>query len=192
MPDGRQLAPSGTVAGVIARVDRERGVWKAPAGQDAALRGVSLGATLSDAETEALVPEGVNVLRAFPGGAPVVWGARTLDTDGDQKYVPVRRLVLFLERSLLDGLRWVAFETNDETLWAAVRSSVDAFLAGLWRAGAFQGTAPRQAWFVRCDRTTMTAVDMAEGRLNLLIGVAPTRPAEFVILTLTLAAQPGM
>jgi len=183
----RTAPPSGTIAGLYARTDRTRGVWQAPAGTDATLQGVKdLACRLTDAENSLLNPRGINCLRALP--KPVAWGARTLEGDdrlaSDWKYVPVRRLALFLEESLDRGTRWAVFEPNAEPLWAQLRASVGAFLNGLFRAGAFQGSSPRDAFFVKCDATTTTPADLARGVVNIVVGFAPLKPAEFLILTL--------
>ena len=183
----RELPPSGAVAGVMARTDSERGVWKAPAGTDAKLAGV-LGLTvpLTDAENGLLNPLGVNVLRTFPITGTVVWGARTLDgadaTGSQWKYVPVRRLALMIEESLYRGTQWVVFEPNDERLWGQIRLNVGAFLNTLFRQGAFQGTSAREAYFVKCDKDTTTQDDINRGVVNILVGFAPLKPAEFVII----------
>ena len=183
----RTFPPSGFVAGVYARTDGARGVWKAPAGTEASLTGVAgLAITMSDAENGQLNPHAVNCLRTFPVYGNVVWGSRTLDGDNDRgsewKYVPVRRLALFLEESLFRGTQWVVFEPNDEPLWAQIRLNVGAFLQGLFRQGAFQGSTPRQAYFVKCDRETTTQADINLGIVNILVGFAPLKPAEFVVL----------
>ena len=181
------FAPSGAVAGVIARTDTERALWKAPAGSGATIRGaVGLARTLSDAENQALNRLGVNALRALAGQGIVIWGGRTLAGDdrlaSEWKYINVRRLFLYLERSIERGTQWTVFEPNDEPLWRQVRQSVDGFLYGLWRDGAFQGQSPRDAYFVKCDHETTTQDDIDDGVVNILVGVAPMKPAEFVIL----------
>ncbi|MCW5626650.1 MAG: phage tail sheath family protein, partial [Burkholderiales bacterium] len=180
------FAPSGAVAGLFARIDAARGVWKAAAGVEAVLRGVvAPTVVLTDGQQGFINPLGVNCVRQFPAGV-VLWGARTLlgdDAQGSEwKYLPVRRLALFLDQSLRGGLGWVVFEPNDEPLWAQVRLAVETFLESLFRRGAFQGGASRDAYFVRCDRSTMSPADIADGRLRVLVGFAPLRPAEFVIL----------
>jgi len=179
--------PAGAVAGVIARTDAQRGVWKAPAGLEAGVVGISaLAVPLTDAEIGRLNPIGVNCLRTAPGAGPVVWGARTMqgpDLLASQwKYLPVRRTALFLEESLYRGLQWVVFEPNDEALWAQIRLNVGTFLNDLFRQGAFQGTTPRAAYFVKCDRTTTTQSDVDLGIVNVHVGFAPLKPAEFVVL----------
>jgi len=183
------LPPSGAVAGVLARTDARRGVWKAPAGTEADLRGVSaLSVTLNDQENGELNQAGINCLRLFPGTGPVIWGARTTSSDPEWRYVPVRRLSLFLERSIDEGTQWAVFEPNDEPLWATVRRIVEEFLLSLWRQGAFQGAKPEEAFFVRCDRTTTTAADIDQGLFTLLLGFAPLKPAEFTILRIAIRA----
>jgi uncharacterized protein len=183
----RPVPSSGLMAGLYARTDAERGVWKAPAGTDTALRGVQqLEYTLTDAENGTLNPLGINCLRAFPVFGQIAWGARTL-VGADQlasewKYVPIRRLALFLEESLYRGLKWVVFEPNDEPLWSQIRLNVGAFLHSLFRQGAFQGVTPREGYFVKCDRETTTEDDRNRGIVNILVGFAPLKPAEFVII----------
>lgn len=183
------FAPSGALAGVFAKTDATRGVWKAPAGLDAAVAGVErLEIPLTDAENGVLNPLAVNCLRAFPGVGRVVWGARTLrgsDQLGDEyKYVPVRRLALFIEESLYLGTQWVVFEPNDESLWAQIRLNVGAFLQRLFRQGAFQGASPRDAYFVKCDSETTTQDDIDRGIVNIVVGFAPLKPAEFVVISI--------
>ncbi len=183
----RPVAPSGTVAGIYARTDAERGVWKAPAGTDATLRGVqALEYRLTDMENGVLNPQGVNCLRTLPTFGRVLWGARTLAgadaLASEWKYVPVRRLALFLEESLFRGLQWVVFEPNDEPLWGSIRLNVGAFMQSLFRQGAFQGASPREAYFVKCDRETTTQTDINGGIVNVVVGFAPVKPAEFVVL----------
>jgi hypothetical protein len=187
------FAPCGAIAGLYARTDAQRSVWKAPAGTDATLTGVNgLTASLSDVECGQLKPQAINCLRSFPTGGPVVWGARTLHgadaLASDWKYVPVRRLALFIEESLDRGTRWAVFEPNAEPLWAELRGSASAFLHDLWRQGAFQGATPKQAYFVRCDRDTTTQSDLDQGVVNLLVGFAPLKPSEFVLLRFALKA----
>ncbi len=185
-----RYAPSGVVAGVIARTDGERGVWKAPAGQDAVLIGVrELDYRMTDGENGRLNPLGVNCLRTFPVTGHVVWGARTLEgadrLASQWKYLPVRRLALFIEESLYRGTQWVIFEPNDEPLWAQIRLNVGAFMNNLFRQGAFQGRTPRDAYFVKCDRETTTQNDIDRGIVNLLVGFAPLKPAEFLIIKIS-------
>ncbi|MGW5363818.1 phage tail sheath family protein [Actinopolymorpha pittospori] len=182
------FAPSGAVAGVFARTDGGRGVWKAPAGLEAAMTGVvGLERDLTNDANGNINPIGVNALRTFRDAGSVVWGARTLRgsdvLSDDYKYVPVRRLANFLEESLYRGTQWVVFEPNDEPLWAQIRLSVGAFMQDLFRKGAFQGTSPRDAFFVRCDAETTTQYDIDRGIVNIQVGFAPLKPAEFVIIS---------
>lgn len=181
------FVPCGIVAGIIARTDVARGVWKAPAGLDATLNGVQdLQVNLNDLENGQLNPLGINCLRSFGVNGRIVWGARTLrgaDASADEyKYLPVRRLALYLEESLYRGTQWVVFEPNDDPLWAQVRLNVGAFMQGLFRQGAFQGATPRDAYFVKCDSQTTTQTDINLGILNVIVGFAPLKPAEFVVI----------
>lgn len=175
---GRSCAPA--VAGVFARTDATRGVWKSPSGPEATLVG-ALSRELAQSEIDR-VRRRVNALGIHRSGEAVVLGARTASEDPEWTYVAVRRLVLFLERSIERGLQWAVFEPNDEPLWAQVRSSVESFLSELWRQGAFQGTRPDAAYVVRCDRSTMTQNDVDAGRLVVMVGVAPLKPAEFIVI----------
>jgi len=188
-------APCGAVAGLYARTDATRGVWQAPAGTVALLQGITEPTvTLTDAHSDVLNPLGINALRRFPSHGSVASGARTLagaDNLGSEwKYVPVRRTALFIEESLYRGLQWVVFESNAEPLWAEIRLAVGAFLQDLFREGAFQGATPRDAYFVNCDAATTTPLDIANGVVNLVVGFAPLKPAEFVILRIRLQAAP--
>lgn len=181
------FAPSGAVAGIMASTDSSRGVWKAPAGLDAALSGIQgLTVNLTDGENGTLNPIGINCMRSFPGAGQVVWGARTLrgadQFADDYKYVPVRRLALYLEESLYRGTQWVVFEPNDEPLWAQIRLNIGAFMQTLFRQGAFQGKSPQQAYFVKCDSETTTQNDINQGIVNIVVGFAPLKPAEFVVI----------
>jgi len=182
----RRVGISGTMAGVFARTDATRGIWKAPAGTDATLRGVTLTRKLTDLENGGLNPLGINVLRQFPIYGNVSWGARTREGSdaeaSEWKYIPVRRTALFIEESLYQGLKWVVFEPNDERLWAQIRLNVGAFMHGLYRRGAFQGKSPRDAYLVKCDGDTTTQADINLGIVNILVGFAPLKPAEFVVL----------
>jgi hypothetical protein len=183
----RTFAPCGVVAGLYARIDSNRGVWKAPAGTEATLTGVqSLVYKLTDAENGALNPLGLNCARTFPVYGTVMWGARTIvgaDAEASQwKYIPVRRLALFLEESLYRGSQWVVFEPNDEPLWAQIRLNFGAFMQDLFRQGAFQGTTPKDAYFVKCDKDTTTQNDINLGIVNIVVGFAPLKPAEFVVI----------
>ncbi|MEO6979180.1 MAG: phage tail sheath C-terminal domain-containing protein [Mucilaginibacter sp.] len=181
------FVPSGIVAGIMSRTDTTRGVWKSPAGIDAALNGIQgLQVSLTDAENGQMNPLGINNLRTFPLAGSVVWGARTLrgadQFADDYKYVAVRRTALFLEESLYRGTQWVVFEPNDEALWAQIRLNIGAFMQNLFRQGAFQGTTPKQAYLVKCDSETTTQNDINNGVVNILVGFAPLKPAEFVII----------
>jgi phage tail sheath protein FI len=183
------FVPCGAVAGVIARTDTVRGVWKAPGGLEATLSGVpQLAVALTDDENGELNPLGINCLRAFPVGGRVVWGARTLrgaDQLADEwKYLPVRRTALYIEESLYRGTQWVVFEPNYEPLWAQIRLNVGAFMHRLFVQGAFQGTSPRDAYFVKCDKETTTQADIDLGVVNIAVGFAPLKPAEFVVIRL--------
>jgi uncharacterized protein len=185
----REVAPSGALAGIYARTDATKGVWHAPAGSTAVLRGVrGLSCKLTDAENGEINPLGVNCIRSFPGAGIVSWGARTLvggdDSSSDYMYVPVRRLALFIETSLYKGLQWAVFEPNGEPLWISIRSASGAFLESLFGQGAFQGTTASHAYFVTCDATTTTQDDIDNGRVNVTVGFAPVKPAEFVIIQL--------
>jgi Bacteriophage tail sheath protein len=183
----QNFAAAGALAGVYARTDSERGVWKAPAGTATLLVGpTGLSYTLTDPENGTLNPLGLNCLRTFRVIGNVAWGARTgrgADALADEyKYIPVRRLALFLEESLYRGTQWVVFEPNDEPLWAQIRLNLGAFMHTLYALGAFQGTSPRDAYFVRCDKETTTQNDIDLGRVNIIVGFAPLKPAEFVII----------
>ena len=182
------FVPCGVIAGVMARTDSSRGVWKSPAGLDASLNGVQgLQVNLTDDENGVLNRLGINCLRQFPVHGRVVWGARTLRgadqlADTDNKYVAVRRTALFIEESLYRGTQWVAFEPNDELLWAQIRLNIGAFMHNLFRQGAFQGKTPREAYLVKCDRETTTQTDINQGVVNILVGLAPLKPSEFVFI----------
>jgi hypothetical protein len=184
----KNIGPAGAIAGLCARTDGTRGVWKAPAGTDADLRGViGLEQKFSDGENGILNPRAVNTIRIFPNGI-VNWGARTMDGDdgfaSEYKYIPIRRLALYMEESLYRGLKWVVFEPNDEPLYAQIRLNVGAFMHNLFRQGAFQGQTPKDAYFVKCDKETTTQNDRNLGIVNIWVGFAPLKPAEFVILYL--------
>ena len=184
------FAPCGAIAGVFARTDTTRGVWKAPAGLEADLKGVTgLSVALTDAENEELNSLGCNCLRVMPTADQVViWGARTLQGNdmfsSEWKYISVRRLALFIEESLNQGLKWVVFEPNDEPLWAKIRLNVNTFMLNLFRQGAFSGTTPNDAYFVKCDSDTTTQNDINLGIVNIQVGFAPLKPREFIILRL--------
>jgi phage tail sheath protein FI len=183
------IDPSGAVAGVMARIDVSRGVWKAPAGLEASLLGVrGVEHAMSDAENGLVNPEAVNAIRAFPNGI-VSWGARTMDGfdnsgNDDYKYLPIRRLALYIEESLYRGLKWAVFEPNDEPLWRQLRQAAGAFMNNLFRLGAFAGAKASQAYFVKVDKETTTQNDINLGIVNVVVGFAPLKPAEFVVITL--------
>jgi Bacteriophage tail sheath protein len=189
----RLTPPSGSIAGLFARTDNSGGVWKAPAGTDADLIGVSgLSYNLTDSENGALNALGINCLRVFPTGT-LVWGARTREgieeSTSDWKYIPVRRLALFIEESLYREIQWAVFEPNAESLWAQIRLNVGAFLQQLFCQRAFQGSTPRDAYFVKCDAATTTQNDIDAGLVNVVVGFAPLRRAEFVVLTISTKAR---
>jgi phage tail sheath protein FI len=185
----RPFPPCGAVAGVYARTDAARAVWKAPAGTDASLSGVA-GVTklMTDDENGVLNPLAVNCVRNFAVYGTVVWGARTLrgndEIGSEWKYIPVRRTALYIEESLFRGLKWVVFEPNDEPLWSQIRLNVGSFMHDLFRQGAFQGASPKDAYFVKCDKETTTQSDINRGIVNIVVGFAPLKPAEFVIIKL--------
>jgi Bacteriophage tail sheath protein len=176
----RLVPPGGHMAGIYARTDAERGVYKAPANE--IVRGAQdLEFCVTAGEQAILNPRGVNVIRAFPGRGIRVWGARTLSSDTNWKYINVRRLIIFIEESIAEGTQYVVFEPNDERLWKRVIQTVTQFLTRVWKDGALIGRRPEDAFFVKCDRTTMTQDDIDNGRLICIIGLAPVKPAEFVI-----------
>lgn len=184
--DKRNIAipPSGSVIGIYARSDNERGVHKAPA-NEVVRACVGLDCNFNKGEQDILNPKGVNLIRAFPGMGIRVWGARTASSDGTWKYINVRRLFIFIEESIKSNTNWVVFEPNDETLWVRVKRTIEVFLTGLWRNGSLAGTTTDSAFFVNVDRTTMSQDDIDNGRLICVIGVAPVKPAEFVIFRIT-------
>lgn len=192
-PTGSSVTPipvpaSGYVTGTYARIDARRGVWKAPAGTEANLSGaVGLVKVLTDAEQDTLNPIGVNAIRFFPSSGIVIWGARTLATrsDPEYRYVPIRRLAIFIEQSIYNGIQWAVFEPNDEGLWSSLRLNIGAFMMTMFRAGAFQGQTPSQAFFVKCDSQTNPQSDINAGIVNVLVGFAPLRPAEFVVIKIS-------
>ena len=182
----KKTGASGAMAGLMARTDATRGVWKAPAGIEADVRDVlGIDVRLTDNENGVLNKKAVNCLRVFPNGL-VAWGARTLAGDDDfgseWKYIPVRRLALNIEESLFRGTKWVVFEPNDEPLWAKIRLNINAYMMSLFRQGAFQGTSPKEAFFVKCDKDTTTQDDRNKGIVNIEVGFAPLKPAEFVVI----------
>jgi len=182
----KTIGASGAIAGLMARTDGSRGVWKAPAGIGAGIKGINgVEVELTDAENGVLNKKGVNCIRVFPNGI-VNWGGRTLDGDDDfgseWKYIPVRRLALMIEESLFRGTQWVVFEPNDEPLWAQIRMNLGAYMNSLFRQGAFQGSNPKQAYYVKCDKETTTQNDINQGIVNIEVGFAPLKPAEFVVI----------
>lgn len=174
------LPPEGSVVGIYARSDIERGVHKAPA-NEVVRDAMRFSRRINKGQQDTLNPEGINCLRSFEGRGNRVWGARTMSSDTEWTYVNVRRLFIYLEHSIEKNTKWVVFEPNNEALWLKVRLTIESFLTEVWRTGALMGTKPQEAFFVRCDRSTMTQSDLDNGRLVVLIGVAPTKPAEFVI-----------
>jgi phage tail sheath protein FI len=182
----RNVGVSGTMAGIYASTDGSRGVWKAPAGIGAGIGGASLAYIMNDADSGTINPLGLNALRNFPTFGNVVWGARTMQGSdqmaSEWAYIPVRRTALFIEESLFEGLKWVVFEPNDEPLWSQIRLNVTSFMQNLYRQGAFQGTSAAAAYFVKCDSETTTQTDVNAGVVNILVGFAPLKPAEFVVL----------
>jgi phage tail sheath protein FI len=180
------VAPSAFAAGIWARTDGTRGVWKAPAGVEATVLGLAgLEFAIEDGDQDQLNPEGVNCLRKLPSYGAVVWGTRTLSTKSNPewRYVPVRRTALYIESSIYNGIQWAVFEPNDHRLWSSLRANVGAFMDGLFRAGAFQGQKASDAYFVRCGLgDTMTQDDIDRGQVIAIVGFAPLKPAEFVIV----------
>jgi phage tail sheath protein FI len=180
------LPPSGYLAGLYARTDGSRGVWKAPAGVQASLSGVvGLAADLSDTEHGVLNPAGVDVIRRFPAAGVVAFGARTVTSDSEWRYVPVRRTAIMLRVSIYYGIQWAVFEPNDESLWSQLRLNIGSFMTTLFRQGAFQGSSANDAFFVKCDSETTTQADIDAGVVNVLVGFAALKPAEFVVVRIS-------
>jgi phage tail sheath protein FI len=180
------IPPAGAIAGLYASIDSRRGVWKAPAGTEAGVAGViSLADQVNDIKQDLLNPHGVNVIRRIPGAGIVAWGARTLATNPEWKYIPVRRTAILIEVSIYEGIQWAVFEPNDEPLWSSLRLNINAFMMNLFRNGAFQGSTPEDAFFVKCDSETTTQADIDLGKVNIHIGFAPLKPAEFVIVKIS-------
>jgi len=178
--NARFIPPSGHVVGIYARTDIERGVHKAPANE--IVRGaIELERSITSGQQDILNPDGINCIRTFLGRGTRVWGARCITSDSDWKYINVRRLFIFVEESIEEGTQWVVFEPNAEPLWQRVIRTISQFLTRVWRDGALMGITAEEAFFVKCDRTTMTQDDIDNGRLICLIGIAPVKPAEFVI-----------
>jgi len=181
------IPPSAVAAGMWAKIDGKRGVWKAPAGVETRVSVSGLKFTVEDLEQDSLNPAGVNCLRNRPGYGPVFWGSRTLATraDPEWRYVPVRRTAIYIEQSIYNGIQWAVFEPNDDPLWSALRANIGSFMNGMLRAGAFQGATANDAYFVRCGKgDTMTQGDIDRGQVIIVVGFAPLKPAEFVILRL--------
>jgi len=184
------VPPAGYVAGLYARIDGRRGVWKAPAGTEATLNGaIAIEHQLNDLHSDELNPRGVNALRQIPGAGRVVWGARTMQPSSEWRYVPVRRTAIYLRTSIYNGIQWAVFEPNDEPLWASLRASIGGFMETQFRNGAFAGRTRDQAFFVKVDAETTTEIDQAAGIVNILVGFAPLRPAEFVVVKLSQKTQ---
>jgi phage tail sheath protein FI len=180
------LPPSGFIAGLYARIDNSRGVFKAPAGTETGLAGaLGLCADIGDADQDSMNPIGLNVIRRFPIYGIVSWGTRTLSADAAWRYIPVRRMAIFLRASIYHGIQWAVFEPNDAPLWADLRLNIKSFMLTQFRSGAFQGSTPGDAFFVKCDSATTTQTDIDNGVVNILVGFAPLKPAEFVVLKLS-------
>ena len=187
----RTIPASGTMAGVIARIDQTRGIWKAPAGTEAILRNVqTLERQVTTQDIHRLTKLNINPLRAVTSSRFLAWGARTQADHSEWRYLSVRRVALFLEASVHRGTNWVVFESNDEPLWARIRQTVGAFMNSLFRRGAFQGSKTKEAYFVKCGVETTTYAEQAEGLVNIIIGFAPLKPAEFVIVRIQQQAKP--
>jgi hypothetical protein len=186
---------SGTLAGLYASTDMTRGVWKAPSGAQAVLAGATLVYTMNDGENAVLNPLGINALRIFPVYGAVSWGARTLqgadELASTWKYIPVRRLAQYIENSLHSGLTWAALEPNSASLWSSIALSVSAFMSGLFSQGALHGVSPKDAYYVRSDATTTLQSDVNGGRVNVVVGFAPLKPGEFLVLQIRVAAGPA-
>ena len=178
------IPPSGSVIGIYARSDTSRGVHKAPANETVRAC-VGLDCQFNKGEQDILNPKGVNLIRTFPGQGIRVWGARTASSDPSWKYINVRRLFIFIEESIKANTNWAVFEPNDEVLWVRVKRTIDVFLTGLWRTGALAGSAPSEAFFVNVGRNTMSQDDIDNGRLVCVIGIAPVKPAEFVVFRIS-------
>lgn len=180
------VPPSGFVAGLYAQTDARRGVWKAPAGTSAGLAGASgLVKVFTDPEQGNLNPKNINVIRSFPGSGIVVWGARSIASDPEFGYIPVRRTAIMLRKSIYSGIQWAVFEPNDADLWGQLRMNITSFMMGLYRQGAFQGAAPSEAFFVKCDGETTTQGDIDRGVVNVQVGFAPLKPAEFIVVQIS-------
>jgi phage tail sheath protein FI len=191
----REIGYSGTVAGIYARIDNTRGVWRAPAGGEAIIPSASPIFALDDATTGQLNSLAINPIRKLPTIGTVLWGARTTagtsNNNPGYQYINIRRLAIYIEQSIESGLQWVVFEPNNPTLWAAIRLTVNSFLMQLWKQGALHGNKPDQSFFVKCDAITITHTDLDNGRVNVQVGFAPIKPAEFVIITISLLTNPN-
>jgi phage tail sheath protein FI len=187
----RTVVACGAVAGLFAKLDKQRGVWKSAAGSSAMLSGIrGLQIQLTDRDNEVLNPAGINCLRQF-NGRHVVWGARTLSLDNEWKYVAVKRLALFIEQSIAEGIGWAVSEPNEAPLWTKLRAATGDFLHALFKQGAFQGSTPREAYFVKCGADTTTQADVDAGLVNIEVGFAPLKPAEFIVIRIqTRTARP--
>jgi len=186
------VAPAPTMAGVYARTDATRGVWKAPAGVEANLLGAAaLDFNIQDIQQDLLNPVGINALRNIPGAGFVSWGARTMVPSSQWRYINVRRMAIFLRQSIYNGIQFAVFEGNDEPLWASLRLTIGGFMDSLYRQGAFAGSSPSEAYFVKCDSETTTPTDQLAGVVNVLVGFSPLRPAEFVVVKLSQIVQGG-
>jgi len=187
-PEPVSVPPSGFIAGLYSRIDNKRGVWKAPAGTEAVLGGVvGLTADLTDIQHGNLNKNSnsICIIRKFPGTGNVAWGARTLSSDPEYKYIPVRRMAIMLRVSIFNGIQWAVFEPNDEPLWRQLRMNITSFMMTLFRRGAFQGDTPDKAFYVKCDGETTTQDDIDLGIVNVLVGFAPLKPAEFVVVKIS-------
>jgi hypothetical protein len=187
-PEPIAVPPSGFVAGMYAQTDAKRGVWKAPAGTSAAVAGATgLTVNYTDVQQGNLNPDprNINVIRRFAASGRVIWGARTITSDAEWRYVPVRRTAILLRVSIYRGIQWAVFEPNDEELWSQLRLNINSFMMTLYRRSAFQGSTPDQAFFVKCDGETTTQDDIDQGIVNIQVGFAPLKPAEFVIVQIS-------
>ncbi len=188
------FVPCGIIAGIMARIDSTVGVWKAPAGSNAVMKGISgFQVVVNDRDNGLLNNSGINCLRNLRAHGHVIWGARTfrvsLQVNDEFKYIPVRRTALFIEESIYRGIQWAVFESNDELLWTRLRLSIESFMHNLYRQGAFPGSTPKEAYFIRCGNDTISQNDITQGKLNIIVGFAPLKPAEFVLIHFHLQVQ---
>ena len=180
------LPPSGFIAGIYARIDNSRGVWKSPAGTEATVSGIfGLAVNLTDKDQGVINKAGLNAIRTFPGKGSLIWGARTPSPESAWRYLSVRRTANFLKSSIFDGIQWAVFEPNNEPLWSALKMNIEGFMRNLFSLGAFAGSTPEDSFFVKCDSETTTSTDQENGIVNILVGFAPLRPAEFIIIKLS-------